>query len=122
MKKQYLAVIFLAAFVIGWFGGSMISPQSAAEIGDQITVDYWLTVDGELLETSTDSQPLMFTIGGGQMIAGFESAVIGMKVGEEKEVSIPPAEAYGEINPDSDSNHPLAGKTLEFRIKLVEIR
>ena len=105
-------------------------------------------------------------MGSGQLITGFDSAVIGMKKGEEKEVEIEPCNAYGDTNPklikkvpreqipkneemqpgmmlmltlpnrtkftamvselDDDTvtldlNHPLAGKTLKFKIKIVDI-
>ena len=43
-----------------------------------------------------DYKPLTFTVGAGQMIKGFDEGVVGMKVGEEKTLEIPPEEAYGE--------------------------
>jgi len=106
------------------------------------------------------------TLGKGQMISGFEKAVVGMKVGESKTVTIPAEEAYGKRHEDLvtevpreelpegldlevgrelkmvevdgsiskvaitkvtetsitlDGNHPLAGKSLTFEIKLVAI-
>jgi peptidylprolyl isomerase len=42
--------------------------------------------------------PLSFVAGSGQMIKGFDESVIGMKVGEEKTIKIPPEEAYGEYD------------------------
>jgi len=44
---------------------------------------------------NTGLEPLTFTLGQGQMIPGFEQAVLGMKVGESKTVTIPADEAYG---------------------------
>jgi peptidylprolyl isomerase len=64
------------------------------------------------------STPFEFTIGQNQVIAGFEKAVTGMKVGETKTVTIPAAEAYGTT---PDPNNPLAGQDLTFIIKLLEI-
>ena len=107
-------------------------------------------------------KPLNFTVGKHQMIRGFENAVIGMHVGENKTITIPPEEAYGvkddrliipipieafdntnitptvgkyiyvggtpakiiKVNDTAvvlDFNHPLAGKTLIFEIKVVNI-
>jgi len=70
-----------------------------------------------LYNPSRDYKPLQVKIGAGQVIPGFEEALIGMKVNDEKEVSIPPAKAYG-----TKGSHPLAGKTLTFKLKLVEIK
>ena len=47
-----------------------------------------------------DYQPLTFTVGAGQMIKGFDEGVVGMRVGEEKTLKIPPEEAYGECIED----------------------
>ncbi len=70
-----------------------------------------------LYNPARDYRPLQVKIGSGQVIPGFEEALIGMKVNEEKDVSIPPAKAYG-----TKGNHPLSGKTLIFKLKLVEIK
>ena len=43
-------------------------------------------------------KPLQFIVGSGQVIPGFDKAVLGMKVYEEKRIRLEPAEAYGEIN------------------------
>jgi FKBP-type peptidyl-prolyl cis-trans isomerase 2 len=54
--------------------------------------------DGTVFDTSADRDPLEFTIGRGQLIPGFEQAVIGMSPGESKTVNIPAGEAYGQHN------------------------
>ena len=51
--------------------------------------------DGTIFDTSRDRHPVQFTIGKGQLIAGFEQAVIGMNKGESKTVVIPADQAYG---------------------------
>jgi FKBP-type peptidyl-prolyl cis-trans isomerase 2 len=51
--------------------------------------------DGTIFDTSREREPLGFTVGGGQLIKGFDEAVIGMAVGEAKTVIIPAQEAYG---------------------------
>jgi peptidylprolyl isomerase len=69
--------------------------------GDIIKVDYTGTLsDGSTFDTSIGRTPLEFTVGAGQMIAGFDKAVVGMKLGETKKVTIPAAEAYGEYQPN----------------------
>ncbi len=51
--------------------------------------------DGTVFDSSQGGQPLSFTLGAGQVIAGFEEAVEGMKQGESKTTHIPAEEAYG---------------------------
>jgi peptidylprolyl isomerase len=51
--------------------------------------------DGTIFDTSRERQPLQFTLGNGQVIPGFEQAVIGMKIGETKTAKIPVEHAYG---------------------------
>lgn len=65
--------------------------------GDKVQVHYTGKLpSGELFDTSEGRDPLEFTAGSGQVIPGFDNAVIGMKEGEKKNVQIPVAEAYGE--------------------------
>src|SRR5690554_6936193 len=70
--------------------------MSAAKQGDTVRVHYSGTLkDGTEFDTSRNSSALEFTIGAGQIIPGFEAAVIGMKPGESKVVEIPFDQAYG---------------------------
>jgi peptidylprolyl isomerase len=67
--------------------------------GDTVKVDYTGTLsDGTVFDSSIGRTPLEFTVGAGQMIAGFDKAVVGMKLGETKKVTIPADEAYGQRN------------------------
>jgi peptidylprolyl isomerase len=61
---------------------------------------------GELFDSSTDREPLEFTIGAGQMIKGFDAALPGMLVGDKKTINIPAADAYGERSEDAIINFP----------------
>lgn len=73
----------------------------AIEAGDTISVHYTgKLMDGEVFDTSEGRAPLIFTVGAGQLIKGFDDAVVGMVSGEEKTVTIPPKEAYGERRED----------------------
>lgn len=140
----------------------------AVKNGDKVRVEYTGKLDdGSIFDTSENhGQPLEFEVGSGHVIKGFDSAVLGMNVGDEKEFRILPAEAYGQHDPTLvqkvareifpqdaelvpglvfeaglptgqrvpamiaavddgtvtvDLNHPLAGKTLSFKIKIREI-
>ena len=69
----------------------------AAKNGDMVSVHYTGTlVDGLIFDTSRDRDPLAFTLGAGQVIAGFNSAVEGMEIGDVRKVTIPAIDAYGE--------------------------
>ncbi len=52
-------------------------------------------IEGEVHNPNRAYEPLGFTVGAGQMIAGFDSGVVGMAVGEEKTLTLSPEEAYG---------------------------
>lgn len=71
----------------------------AARSGDTVRVHYKGTLDdGTEFDSSTGREPLQFEVGGGQVIPGFESAVEGMKPGDEKNIHIPAEHAYGPRN------------------------
>lgn len=69
--------------------------------GDKVKVHYTGTLeDGTVFDSSMGHEPLQFQVGGGQVIEGFDEAVIGMGAGEKKTVLIPCAKAYGETQND----------------------
>ena len=72
--------------------------------GDKVKVDYTGTLDdGTVFDTSMHgdhSHPLEFEVGTGQVIKGFDDAVEGMGLNEEKELTLQPNEAYGDHNPE----------------------
>ena len=70
--------------------------------GKKVKTHYRGTLDdGTQFDSSYDrGEPLEFTCGAGQMIKGFDAAVVDMQVGEKKTVHIPAADAYGEHNPE----------------------
>ncbi|WP_340818637.1 peptidylprolyl isomerase [Methanolobus sp. WCC4] len=78
------------------------------EDGDTITIDYTGTLDDGTVFDSSEKhdEPLVFTVGAGQVIPGFDEAVKGMEVGEEKTFRIEAADAYGEVNPDMTQTVP----------------
>jgi len=70
--------------------------MTQAKSGDTVRIHYTGTLDdGTQFDSSDGRDPLEFTLGGGQVIPGFDSAVDGMAVGDSKSVTIPPDEAYG---------------------------
>ncbi len=138
-----------------------------------VTMDYELRIDGEVVDTSEDGDPIVFLQGAGQIIPGLEKAIYGLTAGDKKSVTVAPEDGYGEIDPDSivevpkdefpedfplelgveitvntededdesleeemeativainedtitlDFNHPLAGKSLNFDVNILEVR
>jgi peptidylprolyl isomerase len=146
----------------------MEKSMSKAKSGDTVRVHYTGKLeDGTQFDSSAGKDPLEFSIGAGEVLPAFDSAVEGMAIGDSKSVNIEAAEAYGrrheqliqdvprEHLPDDmqpavgmqlqaqgqdgqpiklvvtevkketitvDGNHPLAGKDLDFDIKLVDIK
>ena len=63
-----------------------------------VSMEYTLHVDNEEIDSSKGQDPLQFLVGHGNIISGLEREMMGMKVGESKEVVVPPADAYGEFD------------------------
>lgn len=135
--------------------------------GSTVSVEYTLALqDKEVIETNKGGQPLTFVYGAHQIIPGLEKGMLGMQIGESKQVTVSPEEGYGPVleqaiievgkeqlpaeawqvgahvqsqNPNGrvmrgqvtelqddkatiDFNHPLAGKTLFFDVKVLDIQ
>ncbi len=54
-----------------------------------VSIDYTLTVDGEVVDSTKDSYPLEYIQGHSNIIPGLEKALTGLGVGETKEVLVP---------------------------------
>ena len=69
--------------------------------GSTIEVHYTgRLTDGEVFDSSEGRQPLSFTMGTGQIIPGFENALVGKNIGDKVTINIQPSEAYGEYRED----------------------
>jgi peptidylprolyl isomerase len=94
-----LGVFLTAAMLIAGCSGE--EEIIGAKDGDSVKVHYTGTLeDGTEFDSSIGGEPLSFVLGTGQLIPGFEQAVIGMAVGEKKTVTIPAADAYGPYQDD----------------------
>lgn len=81
--------------------------MSEAKSGDKVRIHYTGTLeDGSTFDSSQGRDPLEFTLGSGQVIPGFDKAVTGMSVGDEKTVEIGADDAYGAHNPDGLQSFP----------------
>ncbi len=64
--------------------------------GRKVAVHYRGTLDnGEEFDSSAEREPLEFIVGSGDLIPGFEKAIVGMEPGQEKRVTLEPEDAYG---------------------------
>ncbi|TLM69331.1 MAG: peptidylprolyl isomerase [Deltaproteobacteria bacterium] len=70
--------------------------MSKAQEGDLVRVAYQGTLeDGSVFDSSDEDEPLAFVLGEDTVLPGFEKAVLGMEIGEQKTVRIPPEEGFG---------------------------
>ena len=104
LKAIGFSMVFIALIAVGCLD------QPKAKAGDKVAVDYLGTLEnGTVFDTSIKEEaekakmparpsyaPLEFTVGAGQMIKGFDEGVVDMRVGDEKTITIAPADAYGE--------------------------
>jgi peptidylprolyl isomerase len=91
--------------------------------GDVVRVHYTGTLlDGTQFDSSVGRAPLEFTVGAGQMIAGFDAGVLGMAIGEKKTIQIDPDHGYGQKDPNAIIEFPSSnipeGMTVEVGQKL----
>jgi FKBP-type peptidyl-prolyl cis-trans isomerase 2 len=94
-----------------------------AKKGDIVRVHYTGKLnDGSQFDSSVGRAPLEFTLGAGQMIAGFDAGVLGMAIGEKKIINIDPANGYGLKNPEAIIDFPKSnipeGMSIEIGMKL----
>jgi FKBP-type peptidyl-prolyl cis-trans isomerase FkpA len=92
-----------------------------AAAGKVVVVQYtgWLP-NGEKFDSSRDrNEPFSFTLGAGQVIAGWDEGVAGMKVGGRRKLVIPPDLGYGTAGAPPDIP---PGATLVFDVELVDVR
>ncbi len=79
----------------------------AIEAGSEVSLEYTLAdVDGKVLDSNKGRPPLTFTQGEHQIIPGLESALTGMRAGDEKQVTVQPADGYGEVDPNAVAEVP----------------
>ena len=82
-----------------------------------VSIDYSLTVDGEIIDASEENDPLEFLQGRQNIIPGLENQMYGMKVGESKEVIVTPEDGYGNVDPNAIIDVPRSEFPKDFEIK-----
>lgn len=99
MKFKYVLLV-LAVIAVVLVSGCQAADEpgetGGVQEGDTVKVHYTGKLDdGTVFDSSAGRDPLQFMVGAGQVIPGFDEAVIGMKPGESKTVKIPADKAYG---------------------------
>ena len=140
--------------------------MAAIQNGATVELDYTLTVDGKVVDSSNRRSPLSYVHGQHQLIPGLERPLAGMHVGDSKDVTVSVEDGYGPVDPAAfievpkeqlpknitlevglmlrgtnpngqpfratvskigektvtlDLNHPLAGKALQFNVKVTKV-
>jgi peptidylprolyl isomerase len=105
--------------------GDSVSTGEVAKTGDTVAMNYTGRLqNGTVFDSNVDPkfqhvEPFTFTLGAGQVIAGWDKGIVGMKVGEKKTLTLAPTDAYGAtgvpgvIPPNS---------TLIFEVELLAIK
>ena len=115
MEKWYvIPIVILLILASTYIGYKVITMEKTAQDSDTVDVHYTGSLeDGTIFGSSVGKTPLRFTLGSGQVLEHFNDGIIGMKVGETKEIIIPAGEGY--------NAGPLAGKKMIFEVELVKI-
>ncbi|HEV2216409.1 MAG TPA: FKBP-type peptidyl-prolyl cis-trans isomerase [Candidatus Dormibacteraeota bacterium] len=104
-----------------------VGTGTVARTGDDATVQYtgWLA-DGTVFDSSRSrNQPFTFSIGKGQVIAGWDEGVPGMAAGGQRKLIIPAALAYGtqgQTDPNTGASIIPPNATLVFEVELVSVK
>ncbi len=122
VSKKYFIPAILLVLAIALVAGCTSSDKTV-KVGDNVTLDYVGTFDnGTVFDTSYaaiaqqagiyDSSntyaPISFITGNNEVIQGFDNATIGMKIGETKNITLTPDQAYGEYNASLIMSIPLS--------------
>ncbi len=92
--------------------------MSTAKNGDNVKVHYTgKLTSGEQFDSSSNREPLAFTVGAGQMIKGFDEAIPGMAVGDKKTINISPENAYGPQNKDAIIEFPKSNIPEDMKLE-----
>ena len=93
--------------------------MTQAKAGDTVAIHYTGTLaDGSQFDSSEGRDPLRFTLGSGQIIAGLDAAITGMSQGEKKSVTIAAAKAYGDHRPEAVQAVPRAQIPAEITLEV----
>lgn len=97
MKLKTLSALIL--FSVITVSSAFAQDAAAIDSGKKVMLNYTLTVENKVIDSSKDKAPLVFVYGQMPLIPGLEKALLGLKQGDKKHLTFEPKEAYGDINP-----------------------
>lgn len=103
----WLSILFLMSLQ-----SSAYTTSLGIEDDDEVNLDYILTYDGQVQE---EGPGFVTKVNPEAIIQGFYEGLLGMKLGEEKQIVVPPHKGY------NTAGHPLEGKTLYFDVLINSI-
>lgn len=86
--------------------------------GVVVSMEYTLHVDGELLDTSEGQGPLQFLAGCGNIISGLENEMLGMEIGDSKNVVVQPADGYDEFDEEAFMDVPRKDFPSDMKVEV----
>lgn len=90
--------------------------------GTVVTLNFSLALeDGTVVDSNLEEEPVTFTVGDGNLLPGFEKAMLGLKAGDERELLITPENGFGMPNPSNQQEVPRSDfpEDIELSIGLV---
>lgn len=88
-----------------------------------VTLKYSVSVDSQVVESSSDDSPIQFVQGRGDVIPGLENRLYGLSIGDQKEFIVAPEDGYGKVDPDAIAKIPKAEFPPEIPLQPgVELR
>ena len=107
MKNYIRSTIAITFSMIAIVGSFACRKPAQVEKGKLVTMNYTLTVDNNVVDSSIGKKPMSFVEGSEQIIPGLDEQIMGMKVGDKKHVIVPPEKGYGPLNPNALQKVPL---------------
>lgn len=91
--------------------------KDTVQDGLVVSMEYTLSVDGEELDSSKDSGPLQFLAGYDNIVPGLEREMLGMKIGESKDVLVLPEDGYGEFDEEAFMDVPRSEFPVDMELE-----
>jgi FKBP-type peptidyl-prolyl cis-trans isomerase SlyD len=116
LRPATAVALSACALCIGLAATGRAQQSAAIEEGAQVAFEYTLTLDdGSVVESNVGAEPVEYVHGQDQILPGLQAELDGLEVDEEKSITLEPAQAYGEKNPEAIQEVPSAEVPEEAR-------